>query len=366
MKTTISLPRLASFLFFLCMNTAIVIGFSQFHEEQLLQYGLMFFAALFLLFKYVITNDISLKNILISLFFIGIAFASYFYTRRLTLFQIVLYVLAAKNLNLEDILKFNIASLVIATGFIFFTSLIGVTDKYYFDASKAALRLGFANPNTVAVIMFSILASYNLIRKSKPSFKTIGLDFLYIIFCYFVFKSRSELVAGIIYILILALVQNISGKGLFYKILFPFQYSFLAGTILIGYILEKYDSFSSTWNELNFLLSGRLFYWHAFLDYYGIKLFGNRIVDETMPLDNGYIFLLIYQGVILLLLMNYIYIYVSRYAYMTKNKTLLVTIFAYAFYCAAETAPLYFNLSPIGLIFAQLIMNRNNTIQKAR
>ena len=58
MKTTISLPRLASFLFFLCMNTAIVIGFSQFHEEQLLQYGLMFFAALFLLFKYVITNDI--------------------------------------------------------------------------------------------------------------------------------------------------------------------------------------------------------------------------------------------------------------------------------------------------------------------
>ena len=94
-----------------------------------------------------------------------------------------------------------------------------------------------------------------------------------------------------------------------------------------------------------------------------IHLFGNNMTLNTDALDNGFLYLVIYYGVSMLVIYNFMFIYISKYAYKNKKGVLFFTIIACELYCLGESTPLSFTYSPVLLYFASLIMNEK-TVQE--
>lgn len=112
-------------------------------------------------------------------------------------------------------------------------------------------------------------------------------------------------------------------------------------------------------------MSGRLYYWQGFIQTYGYQAFGNNMSLNKNPLDNSFLYLLIYNGYIALIIYNIIFLYISNYAYKKNNILLFITVIATEVYCFTESTPLNFSFSPVLLYFASLIMTKEPVAKKS-
>lgn len=370
MQKQYSLIECMAMLFFLCMDLGRCLGASQLKVPSSLVTMLFLGSSIFLLFSYLKLGKIRLMGIIFCTILFFIAIFSYMHTSSLAVFKFLLFILIARELTYKKAISYNNKMLLIASGIIVLSSFVGITDMHWIATSdKISYRqivytFGFQNPNAPPVILFALITGYNLLQDSPIKLRTILLEFIITVISFYLFESRTALAVSTAYLLSMVLLQRPKAFSSLKLFLWPFQYIFLIGTVVTIYMASNFYALSSSWQELNLLLSGRLFLWQMFVQTYGMQLFGNNMTLNTDALDNGFMYLLIYYGISMLVIYNFMFIYISRYAYKARKSILFLTIIAYEVYCFGESMPLFINYSPVLLYFATLIMNGKRIDEK--
>lgn len=364
MESRYSLIDITALLFFLCISLSNCLSTSQITVPKVGTMGLIFVAGLLLLYSYLQLGKIKVTGAIFAIVLFFTSGLSYIHTGTLAAFRIFLFTLIARGLTYKKMISYNNKMLFIAFLLVVISSLVGVTDMHWVATSdkiffrQVVYVFGFRNPNTPPIILFAFITGHNLLRGSALQNKEIIIEFIINGIAFYLFQSRTAAGVTTVYLLLLLFLRKRLIFSSLQRILWPLQYLFLGGTISTILIALNFYALDSSWQNLNLLMSGRLFLWHSFILTYGLQFFGNNMTLNTDPLDNGFLYLGIYYGISMLIIYNFIFIYISRYAYKKQDSILFFTILACEVYCFGESTPLFFNYSPVLLYFASLIMNK--------
>lgn len=370
MESRYSLIDITALLFFLCISLSNCLSTSQITVPQVGTMGLLFVAGILLLCSYFQLGTVKVTGIIFAIILFFISVLSYIYTGTLAAFRVFLFTLIARGLTYKKMISYNNKMLFIAFLMVVMSSLVGITDMHWVATSdKISYRqvvyvFGFRNPNMPPIIIFAFITGYNLLRGYALRNKEIIIEFIINGIVFYLFQSRTASGVTAVYLLLLLFLRKRFIFSSLRWILWPLQYLFLGGTIFTIFVAFNFYALDSSWQDLNLLMSGRLFLWQNFIKTYGLQFFGNNMTLNTDALDNGFLYLLIYYGISMSIVYNFMFIYISRYAYKKQNSILFLTILACEVYCFGESTPLFFNYSPVLLYFTSLIMNKRNEPDK--
>lgn len=343
--------------FMLCMNFSFVISMSQLHNTIFGEYAelLLLMASIFL---FVMHFALSAKFQWMTMFkiviLIIVGLIALKFSGGATLLKLILFFGITQEVDRESVLKGYRWSLIIPLLFVSVLSLLGFADLYY-SGAKMAIGFGMQNPNTVPVIVLSIIVAYNLQNECYLSGKIIVTEFIISFFLYYFCKART---AGIILLCYLAAVLLLKRTTSIKRVFKPCQYIFFicAGASLLIAILFR--SKTAIWLQINSVLSGRPWAWDLYVTKYGIKFFGQPIDLTIAALDNAYLRLLIQYGILTFLIYLIFFVGISRYAYKNNKTVLLLSIIAYEIYFMAEFGPVLINFCPILMYEACILVNK--------
>ena len=339
--------------FMLCMNFSFVLSMSQLHNTVFGEYAelvLMMVSVLFFVMHFVSSAKFQWMTLFEIVVLIGIGLIALKVSGGATLLKLGI----TQEVDRESVLKGYRWSLIIPSLFVAVLSLFGFVDLYY-SGAKNAIEFGMQNPNTVPVIVLSILVAYNLQNECKLSGKIIVTEFVISILLYYFCKARTAVIILVCY---LTGVFMLKRTGSIKKIFKPCQYVFLicAGASLL--IATLFRSRTAMWLQINSILSGRPWAWDLYLTRYGIKLLGQPIDLTIAALDNAYLRLLIQYGILTFLIYLIFFVKISKYAYKNNKIVLLLSAMAYETYFMAEFGPVLVNFCPVLMYEACLLVNK--------
>ena len=243
---------------------------------------------------------------------------------------ISLFAFFANKLEDKDILKVAYYTLLFFTLFVFIFSIVGIYNdeitKRWVD-SAARHSLGFYHSNVLPLI-YSYLVGYGLLTgifKKKHYIILLTIDLVIYYFC----GSRNSLLTTFLLVLGKWFIDSVIETGKFKKIInrivgfgakliVPLLTVF---SIFIPLMLDEVTAFRT----LDYMFSYRFTYIASMIQNWGISLipkmtnktyFGNEIV-----IDNGYAFLIIRYGVLMIIFLSIlIYCVAKKY----KNNTFVL------------------------------------------
>ena len=280
-----------------------------------------------------------------------------------TLLKLILFFYAIQKVEIKAILKAYMVSLIFSGSIIALSSLMGITSLYYTGA-KEAIRFGMTNPNTVPVIVFAVIVSYNLIHDQDLSYKSILVEGFITWIIYYLCRARTAAIVLFFYLVTLMINKRWNTNRVFQVINWPLQFFFPMASILTISIASLFNTGSTIWLTINNYSSGRLLAWNRYFRKYGLSVFGNKIQTNMGALDNAYIQLLIKYGLITFIVYFFFFYIISRYAYRTKNNILFLSVLATEIYCVSEFSPLQINFCPVLIYFAYLLVNNPEELKR--
>lgn len=299
-----------------------------------------------------------------------------------SILKLLLFIMASKNIRFKDIVKYDF---LIRT--IFFISIIMLNDfnimnnvLIYRNDGSIRSSLGFEHPNKLGLNIMILLADYLYITKNSKNKEHKLLDVFVILISlisiYFVSNSRSALVCVLILLIYILFEKSIINhlyskkiiKGIF-KTAFIF---FMILSVSLGLLFPKNIGIV---NKINKMSSGRVYYTSYYLKKYDINLFGNKLVQKNkeytsdnnilyFPFDNGYANLLLTYGLIISILLAYLFYKMLNELFKTKNYLLATIIFMFLIYGLMETGFININTNIYLLALANIFYDKTKLNNK--
>lgn len=227
---------------------------------------------------------------------------------------------------LKIILKFNIIMLSIHILLFCLNGIISFKDIeiYYNSLGKIRYNFFLGHPNIFAILMVASYTIYVYLHYEKLKLRDYLLGIILSLFIYLFPKSKTSASIIVVFILMVILAkQKKKGISIILKLLS--KYIFTIISILILLYLFQYKNFDNKVNayinEINTLLSGRIWYSEKAYEKYEYTLFGQYVEYETetikynknIILDNFYVKMIINYGVIFLLIISIWFIVNNKY-----------------------------------------------------
>lgn len=267
-----------------------------------------------------------------------------------------LIILAAKDINVQKIIKITCYAQGICLAVSIMLSQLGVIRDHIFDPNTRARHgLGFAWATTAPILFFFFVLSYTYLRKEKIRIiELIVLELLNVWLFVMTNTRMSFYLASLLLAAVFALrfwSQNRTCVVIAKKVLISIP---LLGCTVAFFIHAGYDSSNSNWNALNSLLSGRLALGYDGIQKYGITLFGQpiqwvgygygyEVVGTYNYVDCSYLQILLENGIVSLAIIIFAYMYIMYMAVEMADFYLqLVILFIIIF---SITEPRLMNLS---------------------
>ncbi|MDO4986753.1 MAG: hypothetical protein Q4E46_00340 [Candidatus Saccharibacteria bacterium] len=298
----------------------LLLGFLSLASVSKLQKGkiaLFFFVTLFITIACIIAKDLFLAVIWLT-------------------------ILAAKSLNINKLIKYDILIKSIGLIIVFLSFILGITSTETLLIRDGTVRqtLGFGNPNELSSHILSIYIDYLFLNRNndKLAIKT-ALAIILSLFIYFVAGSRTQII-GIIIALVLLTKKKQKEKALSRVKILMTSCLFAVLTGISFFATVTYVATPNRLEWLNELLSGRL--WLAARAYktYGIGFVGNVRVTKDMldyPIDNAYMYFLVIYGIIPLIALGIFIGKYAKYLLETKNSEILLALTIYMLLGMSET-----------------------------
>lgn len=310
---------------------------------------------LVLIFKILFMQKYTKKE-LIKLICIGICvLVSSILSRSNMLLVGFLFIVAAKNIDFNKIVKITLLVQIICISIIIMLALTGVIEnRVMIRSGDTELRyaLGFEHPNTFASQILQMIVCWIWIRWDRLCVKDyVGIIILAVIVKLVCDSKTNLLLIGLILICILAakLADKIVDEN---KII---KYSKICAklVIIIGPILSLimaviYKKGNTLHFILNKVFSGRLMLLQKFYNEYGFSLLGQKINrvstfmaretgQQVAVLDNAYGNLAIRYGIIILLLFVIGYYILVKSSLLDKQILINIIVFIYFIFGISET-----------------------------
>lgn len=310
MKIEVSNTSYMAFIFFIMLNYGleginIPGGYSNTIIYDVIL-GLSLIMALFCL----ISRKYKFKKMSIVFLTICVSFYCYISGGNTNLLILTLGVVLVDRLDIEYVLKFIFKERMIILILIVLSSMIGIIDNTVYNISKntyltTGLGMGFIHANAFAsqagFLMLLFLAINRKNLTLPKLINTFGVNCL----TFGLTKSRASF--GLILITLLFIV--VMNKRFINKIwrktitlVFPLVMLFMFSSIYFCYKLGYDNFFVKIINDSIF--NGRIGLSLMYLVTYPITLFGQKLdiskisVNTYYALDNGYIYILMYYGII--------------------------------------------------------------------
>lgn len=267
-------------------------------------------------------NKQKLKTIILFMLFIVLSVLIKMNTDRWSILDIGMLILGAKNVKFINIAKVYRAVASFTLILIIMMFLCGIIDEnLFYRGSIARHSFGFIYATDLAALVFYILLSDLYIAKSenKIMFYRYIIYIILSMLIYFLCDARL----GTICILMLIpadIYINHSERNLMKIEKFLLTYSVPIFTVLMITITRLYIVFptNSILEKLDSLLSYRLYYSKMGVLLYGYKLYGQKIEmrgagsEHYFYIDSSYMNIALIYGVIVLLLVCFIFVSISR------------------------------------------------------
>ncbi len=363
----------------------LLIMYSNVEAIQSCSKYLQLIAYIFLLLIFIINSkkSVNIKSLLKSVIMILICIITFMQGLQSNrndyyFIDLILLMIAEKNIKFDDIIKFDFYYKFINIIFIVLLAKIGFIDNLtFYRDGIVRYSYGFSHPNVLSALLTicTIDLIYLSTKNKKYNIPAIILTIISLYIVTFVTQSRSSFLMLILVVIFYFLVRKKTGEKIvsFFKyliyILFPLN------CILSLYITYLYYINNHIGVELDRLLSGRLFYNSIYLTYHNINLFGNSLYFTgisaknyygryTMILDNSYVYTLLRFGVISIIFLSILFFLECKKLYSKKKYFLILILVSFLIYGLFERHSLIVFYNPFLLLFGNIIHKENNDIKE--
>ena len=311
----------------------------------------------------------TIKNILLFSLFTIIFLIVSLVANDKKMLKLMAIIIAFQGIDFETFIKKDFKYRLLLTVTVVGMSLLGLTynnDVPRIGETTIRYSLGFQHPNNFAVYTMVLAMEFlYLCRNQKKNGQYI---FILLIFGlnYFLTDSRAAMIIEFLMILYLLIskenVDKIFNRPIIkYVIIFSFLISLVASIFLgLNYSHENQNFIS----KINRITSERIMLANRYMKKYPIiSIFGNNIpeanryIDKSnnpnyIPLDNGYIHLLLEFGILVTIIFIYCYFISITRLYKSKNYSLILILFLLNLYLVMEATIYAVLYNPFLLIFS--------------
>lgn len=289
-----------------------------------------------------------------------------------TLLSSWIFIVAAKNTDLDRIINAAYKILFIMIPTIALLCLFGFIDeRTMLRGDNLRFSLGFLHPNHLGMRVFQLMSCHCYINRNKLGVFDYLFIVISIIFAIKVPNSQTAYVCLIVFLIVLLGYKYVTNQ----KEIMTEMYakSLLIGALLLNIlsiILSHIDiNRNIVLSKIDKWMSMRFSACHKVWQIYGVSFLGQRVyvLEEerkrmgiTIPLwlDNAYINMLLRYGVLVFLIFSIGYLYLIRKMIKQKKYVLVIILFLYSLYGTMEPA-LYMITHNIFLIaFSDILYNK--------
>lgn len=240
---------------------------------------------------------------------------------------LVLFIIAAKNIKFENIIKYDFKLRVVLTSIVVLLYVLDLTENHYIYRENGDIRssMGFSHPNTFGIYILLLCAEYIYLNYKKMTWKSYVVILIVDILLIYFANSRASVIAILLLLVGTALCKITKNKIIENKLvknLLP--YLFIIFTLISIILCTLYNPVNFVIRQINDLLSGRIYLAKKYLEDYDVNLFGNELEivstyeaentgEEARVLDNGFINIILQYGIV-----NYIFLVIMLYIAIQK------------------------------------------------
>lgn len=273
------------------------------------------------------------------------------------LLSLTLFVIAAKNEKLEDVIRIIYKVSLVMIPAIILLSLSGIVENYTgYRGALLRQSLGFNHPNTLGRRIYVLVACRFYLHFNKLNWRDYLLAAAMAVFCYTVPNSITATLSIILLILLMLaykVARRVKAEQVFLYTLIFFALIFNVASIALGSMdLSRYPVLAA----FDIGMHGRFSTGYEAMKVFGIKWFGQEIhtikeierlglssIQGVHWLDNSYQNLLYRYGVIVYIGFSFFFLYNMVLQMRKKNASLVIFLFMIALYGISETE--LYNLS---------------------
>jgi hypothetical protein len=317
--------------------------------EEPSYFRFIFFAIFMLLLMTVIIYDHKYQNIWLIFILIPIAGITALNSGEMrNLLLVILFIIAAENVNLQEVFRFLAIMMIIYITVIVFLDWLGLFEGYAEQIESVDRNteegivsrafLGFDYPTKVPNYFYSIVLIVGFCRKDKGlNLFLLAIAFSINYYLYLTTDTRAVYYEVMLYLFVTALLKI--SKRLFginivkcriIKLLALFSYPIFIGvSFYMGYF---YDTSKKWMTHINWILSNRLSLTKAAIDEFGIHMWGSKFewrldgyrgTSDYMFVDCSYWNLLLKYGIILFAVIVILFMIIMVDAIRENDDTLV-------------------------------------------
>lgn len=301
----------------ICISFSIILLFIKLVKGQILKRNLYMFSILLIL---IILIWVNLKNTFIFLNFMAILFL----------------ILNLRGLKLEKVLKFWLMEIFVLMLVVqVFYSLNYLPDETLILGNRDRKEMGYIFTSLSSNFSFQFTLMYLLYRGIKVRYVEIIVLFLTNYYFYSETDTKSAFYFTILTVFLVIIIKNINIHSSVLN--FFNKYVLLIGTAIPIGLSYFYDANKYVYNELNRLLTNRLYLGNMALEKNGISIFGQPIDwvfydkvtqdNQFFYVDSSFLTIVIYYGIILMFILILGYYLVANNKYI-KNNAMYSVIFS--------------------------------------
>jgi hypothetical protein len=319
-KTREIITTVPEFIFFVAWAIYLLAYMFFVQTEFKLMYDLDFsykfavvISASLIVLKMILFDRYTPRNLLAIMLILGLFLYDAMLTDSSILLISLLFILASKNIKFECFVKVDFCLRLFILLSVLALCLLGVLPNYGAVINGSEKQaLGFYHPNTLGIFAITIVIEWFFVKLRKMSFIAICIVVASLAIIYSVCKPRSSIVSlAVICLIYLLDRKNSITNSKFGRILLIALPTICAGISLV--LTNLYSFGNIAIYNLDALLTTRIKMGSAFLQEYGLGLFGQHITTvgtrqalvsntSTNILDMGYMHLAINNGLIVLII----------------------------------------------------------------
>lgn len=307
-----------------------------------------------------------IKTVLFIALVLMICLYSYTITNNSNIMILFFFIFSMRNIDFDKFIKLDIKFKIIFLMFNIIFIYLGVLKNVISYRSDGTIRqaLGFSSPNSFGGIVMSICFEWVYLK--RKNLNSMVYVYLFLLIAVILIDVLSNSKTSEICIVLFMLILFVYKKNIYLKKLIPYMPILLTViSIILVYLYGKQNAMAIKLNEI---LTTRLECAYNFFELYDVNLFGNKFISSDVwlgyinTLDNGYLYLILNQGILLYVFVIYINIRLFKLAIKNDDRFLLSILIVFLFYAFMERTA-YFVIYNVFLLYAKDLFY-NNGIEK--
>lgn len=282
---------------------------------------------------------------------------------RVLWFSIVIF--SMKRVNIEKIINVTYYTILICVIAILFFCYIGLTTDFIPNMSDGRVRhsYGFQHPNTLQAFVLYIVIMTIYINYEKLKFQSVIILLMISVVFYKYTISRTGIIVTGMVLALAVWIRFFSGKYFNNSLIVLFGYLYICVFTVLPIVYYKINN--SYLTMLNSLLNRRISQAAFFYSAYGIKLFGNYLLElsyDTKPiyLDMGFSKMLFNNGIIYyLMIVGGTMVLLVRYL-KRKNYKKIFLLISFILFLGTENVATYIFMNVSMLFLSELVFSESS------